>query len=514
MERDLGNLGEAQFEAYCHGIGITPNKVQIDKTGWDFLVEFPDKAEANGPLDLAPIPIRAYVQVKSSESDRRGSQVKVSNLKRFLGTNEPCFFIFMIFSKSNEPKGIYLVHFDEALISRTLKKLRELSLKGESQLNKKSLLVTYNESNKVKGSTSESLYTSLTKHLPQGLHSYREWKKGIIENIGYENNGRRFEVTFPKSDLKKIVDSTLYKESKVPFDTLKIYDERFGIPIELKDLSTKNGNLFFTKIDEKKLRSCFIFEGKKFWFEVTISSSPFEQGKNITKTRIDGKIFDLIISFDTHKASFTPLLQSKEAVEIITHSSFAQVLKNVYRSKTGEFRIQGPTNLRLGIDFNDHEAKEDLRQFIDASMVLDKLCTHLELPKSQKVSPSDIYEARLRIMILYETLLSEKRMMMTEFTADAVISDGRKMTTTIALFCPLGQIGIGIFMSVYGKVEPVRGNVHRLTPETSTIHDADFFERTDKTNIQIHESLTNLEKELSTSNKNYLFMDKRAIVLD
>lgn len=41
MSRDLGTLGESVFQGWCAGIGLVSNGSKIDKTGWDFLVEFP-----------------------------------------------------------------------------------------------------------------------------------------------------------------------------------------------------------------------------------------------------------------------------------------------------------------------------------------------------------------------------------------------------------------------------------------------------------------------------------------
>ncbi len=39
--RDVGGMGENTFEAWCNSVGLAANRSQIDKTGWDYLVEFP-----------------------------------------------------------------------------------------------------------------------------------------------------------------------------------------------------------------------------------------------------------------------------------------------------------------------------------------------------------------------------------------------------------------------------------------------------------------------------------------
>lgn len=39
--RDLGQLGESTFAMWCAQVGLIANGSAIDKTGWDYYVEFP-----------------------------------------------------------------------------------------------------------------------------------------------------------------------------------------------------------------------------------------------------------------------------------------------------------------------------------------------------------------------------------------------------------------------------------------------------------------------------------------
>ena len=40
-DRDVGGMGEAEFKKWCNSVGLAANKFHEDKTGKDFLVEFP-----------------------------------------------------------------------------------------------------------------------------------------------------------------------------------------------------------------------------------------------------------------------------------------------------------------------------------------------------------------------------------------------------------------------------------------------------------------------------------------
>jgi hypothetical protein len=72
--RDLGRMGESAFSLWCSSAGLTANRSDVDKEGWDFLVEFQNN-KAENPL-LSDIHEAAYtskVQVKASDSrDRTG----------------------------------------------------------------------------------------------------------------------------------------------------------------------------------------------------------------------------------------------------------------------------------------------------------------------------------------------------------------------------------------------------------------------------------------------------------
>jgi hypothetical protein len=49
--RDLGTMGESTFSLWCSQAGLIPNGSKIDRTGWDFYVEFPSTS-TKSPDDL------------------------------------------------------------------------------------------------------------------------------------------------------------------------------------------------------------------------------------------------------------------------------------------------------------------------------------------------------------------------------------------------------------------------------------------------------------------------------
>ena len=67
-DRDVGSMGERCFGIWCSSVGITANKSDIDRTGWDFIVEFPWEKSEKIPKDMLLAPIECKVQVKSTDN--------------------------------------------------------------------------------------------------------------------------------------------------------------------------------------------------------------------------------------------------------------------------------------------------------------------------------------------------------------------------------------------------------------------------------------------------------------
>ncbi|NEQ28685.1 MAG: DUF4365 domain-containing protein, partial [Microcoleus sp. SIO2G3] len=108
--RDVGAMGEATFKRWCSSAGFTANGAQMDKTGWDFLVEFPWQQDERLPRDLLPAPVECRVQIKSTDKKQKGVSVKLSALNRLVKAPIPTFFCFIEFDGQDQEQAAYLVH--------------------------------------------------------------------------------------------------------------------------------------------------------------------------------------------------------------------------------------------------------------------------------------------------------------------------------------------------------------------------------------------------------------------
>ena len=92
--RDLGRLGEYTFSVWCSQVGLVANPSIIDKTGWDFYVQFPI-ADDLSVSKLHKPAVECRVQVKATDSSDRKWQITLSNLRQMATASMPTFYCFL-----------------------------------------------------------------------------------------------------------------------------------------------------------------------------------------------------------------------------------------------------------------------------------------------------------------------------------------------------------------------------------------------------------------------------------
>ena len=120
-------MGESTFQLWCANSGLVANGSKIDKTGWDFLVEFPVSALSADTALVHKASIECKVQVKATEKKNRKWAVKISNLKRLVATEIPAFFVFVEFDGMESAQRAFIVHVDEILMRKVLKKVHSIN---------------------------------------------------------------------------------------------------------------------------------------------------------------------------------------------------------------------------------------------------------------------------------------------------------------------------------------------------------------------------------------------------
>ncbi len=124
---DLGDLGEKSFARWCAEVDLCASRPDRDRTGWDYLVEFPAGRPTEAvPLDLAPPELTCKVQVKATRKVAAFPGISLANWKRLVQAPIPAFVILIKFDAQTTVEEVFLLHVDERVVREVLKRLREL----------------------------------------------------------------------------------------------------------------------------------------------------------------------------------------------------------------------------------------------------------------------------------------------------------------------------------------------------------------------------------------------------
>lgn len=303
QNRDLGPLGENKFQGLCldaGGLTVHESKSEMDRTGWDFFIEFPWKQDNFTPQDMLPAPLQCKIQVKSTDEQRKRESITLSNLHRLIKANIPVFYCFIEFDGKPEPQAIYLVHVGKEIIEKTLKRIRKLENQGKGdQLNKHTLDITYGDADRLADITGQSLKNEIEKHIPEGMEKYIENKNQLLNTLGFEDGKGQFNFTIISDDpIRDILDLSLGIRKELDIDNSIIHDKRFGI-LSKTPYIEGDGGILSLKVEP--LEAELKFKEYKFSPGISFSAklyiSPFNEfiPKERIKLRVESRFFEFII---------------------------------------------------------------------------------------------------------------------------------------------------------------------------------------------------------------------------
>jgi hypothetical protein len=111
--RDIGNMGERHFSAWCSSCGLSANRSEEDKNGWDFVLETPGVEQIGGDGQIDEPPFECKVQIKSTDKQDRHEDIVLDKLWRLVVYPYPAFIIFILITQltPRSPAGAHkLVH--------------------------------------------------------------------------------------------------------------------------------------------------------------------------------------------------------------------------------------------------------------------------------------------------------------------------------------------------------------------------------------------------------------------
>jgi hypothetical protein len=241
---ELGEKGEARFKEICADAGLVYNKSDRDRTGWDFIVEFPFEipSDVSTPLESRKVPLSCHVQVKTLLEKNDRFKMRLSSAERLAKELKPAFVC--VFKVNHELRIVdaYLIHILNKPLGKILKRLRNEDVAGNSTPNKKTISMSASVDGARIALTGDSLRGALVNAVGADLHTYATEKRNQLATLGFEERPYSTEMTLCLSN-EDLVDVFLGLKKDVPALQLRTEHTRFGIPVPLPELTEKDATI-------------------------------------------------------------------------------------------------------------------------------------------------------------------------------------------------------------------------------------------------------------------------------
>lgn len=455
--RDLGAMGESIFSFLCSSVGLIANGSQIDKTGWDFMVEFPFLSGIS-THEVHQSALECKVQIKATDKRDRKLQIKLSNLRRLVTAPLPVFFVFFEFDRGSQPENIFIVHLDNDLAAKILEKLYKLEQsEQENNLNKRTMTISYGEKERLSCMDGKSLKETFLKHIGGNLAEYISKKKKYLESVGFENGMSNFNFSITDAeDLKKLVDMSLGLDKYAKISDVYSVDQRFGISAKKPSLTLPEAQIAILNIKPRK--SKIRFREDRFSTGLTFNVDFYDSPFNFTipneyrKFRIVSDFFDLKLNPYNGHANYSFCLGGDVVLEL---ESFKAALKLM--------TWLGDPNKKLLVDFDFYnnkldfvaKCKENSHNFMKALDIVNKALevkSYFDVFDSVLISLEELLSSESSINELYCIF---NKSINCEFEINNNIVDlNQKKTVFITLFsATIGSHVFGAIVAFVGEAK-------------------------------------------------------------
>lgn len=471
--RDLGLMGESAFSLWCSSVGLVANGSKIDKTGWDFFVEFPLNQKNDLPADMLSAPLECKVQVKATDQKNRKTQITVSNLHRLVKAPVPSYICFIEFDGKNEAQAAYLVHIDQKIIEQTLKRIRELEVKGQAKkLNKRKITIKYTDKEKLENTDGESLKESIERYVPHGAEEYIKNKNSLLRTLGFETGLGQFNVVVSGKDpITDMIDLTLGLRKELNID--KFAHKRFGILSPKPFVESEKGIL---AVPEIKPFTKAVLTFKEYEFSPGISFSTDFYSSQLNKVvpnkylkfRAKGKFFEIVFEPFKNKAHYTFHLDNEDGNNLKELRDMLKVL-TLFRKSPNMIELEiKPDGLPpLCAKINSDEEIEDWSGLYNVAEMAVSICQELQVqPCNITVNVDSLIKHAPSIENFFKILKGIPNSARVEFTVKGEGLDPDKRTSCIFfLQTHIGDHTVGCHLGMTGFLDLLAEKRYRLNVE-------------------------------------------------
>jgi hypothetical protein len=509
MAVDIGEIGEEILRGWCSKTGITCNKSDKDKKGWDFILQFENINAINENKDLDNSNISAFIQVKTTRNKNISVEIKLSNWDHLIKMPLPTFILYIVLDENNIEKEIYLTHIDKNIIEKILEKLRS----NKNEIHKSKSRYFAKENDKLLSLNHELFKEKLISYIGDDFNKYCKEKLDLLKTLGYSDFKDEISITF-KPDIDELVDFSIGLKEKIEISNAIIKkDLRFGIPEKIINLDKAylsikpNKKALGIKISKESF--CTPIIPADFVIPVSFGNLVPEDK---TKNRITSKICDIIFDKDVINFNFNFNLFEVEQ-NLLSLFPIARSVNIFSNIGTGiNIEILDNDKIIFNYKIKDNINLNSTKEFLILCSMIDNLYfiyKYLELDLSEEINIDNLLCLEQRILEMRVIIDIE---MQNNLIIEFYLKD--EIKTRNVIFAKLIWIKINnkfiIFIAEYfGYPELIskeNNNYKYKTNFNIKLNKKIITENPDNINL---ENEYDLIKEKYINNDNYTFIDYR-----
>ncbi|WPM26845.1 hypothetical protein OGV25_00400 [Pseudomonas sp. P1B16] len=149
MGRYIGTGGERIIAAWCELSGITANRSDPDRHGWDLHFEMPQLANIRSAAGLHESNIECKVQVKTTDTKKKSEPITLSSLRAMATSTLPTFYILIELAGGQQVVAAHLLHIDNTHCAKILERIRRETAKPRKEgLHEKTMTLNFKKASR------------------------------------------------------------------------------------------------------------------------------------------------------------------------------------------------------------------------------------------------------------------------------------------------------------------------------------------------------------------------------
>jgi hypothetical protein len=226
----IGELGEIKFKELCSLANLHCSKVEPDKTGKDYIVEF--RSQSFSPTisyDKREAPIQVIVQVKTISAKNNRVKIAASVAERLAKDLRPAIICILKIDDHDKFTAMHFLEIVDKNLEKVLKRLRVEYRNENNKLHKSELSFGPSEGHLV-DMVAGAVYAKMSSLASPTMEEYAARKNGQIQTLGYAEHRYSLKFTFDAETEEDIADGLLgLKPLRVLEHTET--EHRFDIPL-------------------------------------------------------------------------------------------------------------------------------------------------------------------------------------------------------------------------------------------------------------------------------------------